>query len=75
MVDAGDTDDEEVQFVLSMLMRKNKNFQKAAMMTALNLQHIGSKPLSELGFKFANEVRNNLKLFSVDKQADTDESA
>ncbi len=72
MVEAGDTDEEEAMFVLSMLMRKNKNFQKAAMMSALNLQHIGSKPLSETGFKFANEIRTNMKLFSIDKQEDTD---
>ncbi len=74
MIDAGDTNEEEAMFVLSMLMRKNKDFQKAAMMTALNLQHIGSNPLTDTAFKFANEIRTNMKLFSIDKQQDTDES-
>ncbi len=73
MINAGDTDEEQAMFVLSMLMRKNKDFQKAAMMTALNLQHIGNKPLSDTGFKFANEIRTNMKLFTVDKLEDKKE--
>jgi hypothetical protein len=54
MIDAGDTDEEEAMFVLSMLMRKNKDFQKSALLTALNLQHIGNKSLTETAVKFAN---------------------
>jgi hypothetical protein len=68
MIDAGDTNQEHAMFVLSLLMRKHKDFQKAGMMTSLNLQNIGSKALSEIGFNFANEIRNNMKLYSVEKR-------
>jgi len=72
MIDNGEADQEEALFVLSMLVRKHKQFQKAGMMTALNLQAIGSKALSDIGFDFANQVRNNIKLHAIDKEEDPD---
>jgi hypothetical protein len=62
MIDYDEINEAEALFVLSMLMRKNKNFQKAGMMAALNLSSLDESELKPIGFKYANEIRKNLKL-------------
>jgi hypothetical protein len=58
---------EEALFVLSLMMRKHHDFQKAASMVALNLASLGSAPFKAIGFQFANEMRKNMKLPSVNE--------
>lgn len=53
---------EHALFILSLMMRKCANFQKSAMMTALNLDSIGKNVLSPIGLQFIIDVRNNLNL-------------
>ena len=50
----------------SVLSRKNPTFNKAAMMTALNLSTIDRKLIKEIGFKHANEMRCGLQMLPVD---------
>ena len=66
MLDAEEMNEEEALFVLSMLMRKNKNFQKAGMMAALNLPGLDKETLKPIGLLYANEVRKILNLAPVD---------
>lgn len=64
--DSGEISEEEALFVLSLMMRKHKNFQKAASIVSLNLASLGPRPFKPLGFQFANQMRANLKLSPVD---------
>lgn len=66
MLDTEEMSEAEALFVLSMLMRKNKNFQKAGMMAALNLPGLDKDTLKPIGLLYANEVRKNLNLALVD---------
>ena len=64
-------DDEELSienalYLLSILAKKKADFQKSAMMTALNLTTIDRKLISGIGFKYANEMRANLQMLPVD---------
>ncbi len=59
---------DEALFLLSMLARKNKDFQKAAMMAALSLAKLDLKLFSAIGVQFANEIRTNLKLIPVEEK-------
>jgi hypothetical protein len=68
MIDAEEISEAEALFVLSMLMRKHKNFQKAGMMVALNLPELDKNDLKPVGLKYANEVRKNLKLAPMDEK-------
>lgn len=65
MLDNQEITEEEALFVLSLMMRKHLDFQKAASMTALSLPQIGSEPLTKIGFLFANEMRKSLKMERV----------
>ena len=67
MIDDQLLSEENALFLLSILARKNASFQKAAMMAALNLASIGSKHLSAIGFKHANNMRSNLQMLPVDE--------
>ena len=60
--------EEEVMFVLSLLVRKNKNFQKASMATALSLHKLDFSYFSPIGISFANEVRKNTNFAPVDRK-------
>ncbi|MGR9099826.1 MAG: hypothetical protein ACU826_04590, partial [Gammaproteobacteria bacterium] len=62
---AGQISEEEALFVLSLLMRKCKNFQKAGMMASLSLSTIGKGALKPVGLRYANEMRANMKLMPV----------
>ena len=74
MIDNKEFTEEEALFVLSLMMRKHSDFQKAASMTALNLAQLGSEPFKPIGFLFANEMRKNMKKevvkAKVEKQAE-----
>jgi len=64
-------DDEEISednalYLLSVLARKSSSFQKAATMTALNLQQIDKAAIRAVGFKFANNLRCNLQMLPID---------
>ena len=62
MLESQEMTEDEALFIFSLLMRKQANFQKAAMMTALSLESISKGVLSPIGAKFILEVRNNLNL-------------
>lgn len=66
MIDEQTIDEDKALFVLSLLVRKYPRFQKAAMMTALNLATIDRAITTPIGFKFANGLRCNLKLLPID---------
>lgn len=66
MIDEQEISEEQAIFLLSILARKSSPFQKAAMMTALNLAKIDKKLFSAVGFKYANELRCSLQLLPVD---------
>lgn len=63
-------DDEQISednalYLLSILARKSADFQKAAMMVALNLVTININLIPAIGFKHANEMRCNLQMLPV----------
>jgi hypothetical protein len=62
MINSGEISKEDALFIFSMLMRKFSRFQKAASMTAMNLDYIGRKVMSPTGVHFAVEARRNLNL-------------
>lgn len=64
-IEAEQINTDEALFVLSLLARKNKDFQKAAMIAALSLAKLDPKLLSPIGVQFANEIRANMKLSPV----------
>ncbi|NOR80791.1 MAG: hypothetical protein GQ529_08160 [Methyloprofundus sp.] len=65
MISSKEMTDEGALLVLSVMMRKCSDFQKAAMMTALSLNTIEKNILSPIGLTFILEVRNNLNLPST----------
>lgn len=71
MIDEQEISEDHAIFLLSILVRKSPPFQKAAMMTALNLPNIDKKLLKPVGFKYANEFRCGLQLFPVDEDNST----
>lgn len=66
-IDKQEISEENALYLLSVLSRKNPIFQKAAMMTALNLATIDRKLIQAVGFKHANEMRCSLQMFPVDE--------
>lgn len=66
MIDAQEISEEQALYLLSILARKCAPFQKAMMMTALNLANIDRCLLRPVGFKYANEFRCSLQLLPVD---------
>ena len=65
MISNEEMTDEGALLILSVMMRKCSDFQKAAMMTALSLHTIGKNILSPIGLSFVLEVRKNLNLPST----------
>lgn len=69
MIDAGDISEDNALFLLSMLVRKDKSFQKAAMTASLRLADIDRKIISSVGFTYANNMRCNLQMHPVDNNS------
>jgi len=67
MLDDQEISVENALYLLSIMARKKADFQKSAMMTALNLTNIDSKLIPAIGFKYANEMRCNLQMLPVDE--------
>ena len=65
MITNGEITDESALLVLSIMMRKCSDFQKAATMTALSLNSIEKNIIPPIGLKFIFEVRKNLSLPST----------
>lgn len=65
-IDDKELSEENMLFLLSTMVRKNKSFQKAAMTAALNLASIDRKLIPPVGFKYANNMRCNLQLTPLD---------
>ena len=65
MITNAEMTDESALLILSVMMRKCSDFQKAAMMTALSLNAIEKNILSPIGLTFILEVRKNLSLPST----------
>ncbi|RLA26123.1 MAG: hypothetical protein DRQ62_00540 [Gammaproteobacteria bacterium] len=65
MIDNAEINDEGALYILSIMMRKCSDFNKAAMMTALSLKTVGKNVLSPIGLKFILDVRKNLGLPST----------
>lgn len=65
MISNEEMTNEGALLILSVMMRKCSDFQKAAMMTALSLNTIGKNILSPIGLTFVLEVRKNLNLPST----------
>ncbi len=70
MISSEEITDEGALLILSIMMRKCSDFQKAAMMTALSLNTIGKNVLSPIGLKFILEIRRNLNLGSTHHSAE-----
>ncbi|RLA16253.1 MAG: hypothetical protein DRQ62_16465 [Gammaproteobacteria bacterium] len=62
MLSTEEISEDQALFILSLLMRKCADFQKAATMTALGLNSMGKGVLSPIGLKFILEIRKNLSL-------------
>ncbi len=62
MISNQEMTEESALYVLSVMMRKCSDFQKAATMTGLSLKSIGKDIISPIGLKFIIEVRKNLNL-------------
>ncbi len=66
MIDNGEISEEEAIFIFSLLMRKHRDFQKAAMMAALNLAKLDKEMIKPIDLKYLNEIRKHLKHAPVD---------
>lgn len=66
LVDSGEISKDEILFLLAMLNRKKKDFQKASLIAALSLPKLTPELLAPIGFKYANDIRVNMKLSPVD---------
>lgn len=69
LIDDEEVTEEEALFMLSILSRKHAAFQKAVMMTALNLAKIDKKALTPIGFHYVNEFRTSLQMTPVDRDS------
>ncbi len=70
MIDEEMVSEDDGLYLLSVMVRKCTRFQKAAMMTALNLETIDRKLVSTIGFKYSNDFRCSLRLYPVDDEED-----
>jgi hypothetical protein len=66
MIDGEEISEDQALYLLSILVRKYSRFQKASMMTALNLSAIKRKKISSVGLKYANDFRCSMKMMPVD---------
>jgi len=66
MIDQQDVSEDNALYLLSILTKKTADFQKSAMMAAMNLGTIDRKLIPAVGFRYANEMRANLQLLPVD---------
>ncbi|KAF3980702.1 MAG: hypothetical protein HFP76_00710 [Methylococcales symbiont of Iophon sp. n. MRB-2018] len=71
MVDKDEVSENDGLYLLSVLARKCSRFQKAAMMTALNLTTIDRSLVSDIGFKYSNDFRCSLRMYPVDDKKDS----
>ena len=65
LIDSKQSNEGEILFVLSLMVRKKKAFHKMAMMAALSLPKLEADLLTPIGFKYANDVRVNMQLSPV----------
>jgi hypothetical protein len=75
MVDKEDVSEDDGLYLLSVLVRKCSRFQKAAMMTALNLTSIDRSLVSDIGFRYSNDFRCSLRMYPVDDEKDKSEAS
>lgn len=79
MISNQEITEESALYILSIMMRKVSNFQKAATMTAFSLKGIGKNAISPIGLQFVLEVRKNLNLpathHSPESPANTDKKS
>ncbi|MEE9398604.1 MAG: hypothetical protein V3V31_16520 [Methylococcales bacterium] len=68
MIDAEEITEDEALMLLSLLVRKNKDFQKSGMMTALNLADISAGVMKPIGVKYANSLRAQLKMAPIEQK-------
>ncbi len=66
MIDDGDISVDNALYLISVLVRKSADFRKAAMTAALDLASIDKKIISDIGFKYANNMRCNMQLMPAD---------
>lgn len=66
MIDKQDISEDNALFLISVMTKKTADFQKAAMMAAMNLGGINRKHLPDVGFKYANQMRANLQMLPID---------
>ncbi len=69
LLDSGEISENEILFLLSMMNRKKKDFQKASLIAALSLPKLKPEILPPIGFKYANDIRVNMKLSPVDDES------
>ncbi len=74
MLDDGQLSEENCLYLLSVLARKCGDFQKSAVMAALNLTAFNQGQISDIGFKYANDMRCNLQMIPVDNPNHTTEA-
>lgn len=58
---------EQALFLLSILVRKSADFQKATMMTALNLANFKKDQINEIGMTHANEFRAHIQMLPIEE--------
>ena len=68
LIDSNQSNDDEILFVFSLMVRKKKDFHKMAMMAALCLPKMATGLLTPIGFKYANDVRANMQLGPVNHE-------
>lgn len=66
MIDNEEISEDNALYLLSVLTRKNSDFQKSAMMVALNLPKMDRTALRTIGFTYANNMRCNMQMMPVD---------
>ncbi len=74
LLDDKQLSEENCLYLLSVLARKCGDFQKSAVMAALNLSAFKPGQISVIGFKYANDMRCNLQMMPVDTPKHTTEA-
>jgi hypothetical protein len=70
MIDAEEITEDEALFILSLMAKKSHSFRKATTMTILSLETLNKGTIKTVGFKYANEMRCNMRLPPVDESAE-----
>ncbi len=66
LIDNKDVSEDNALYLLSIMTKKNADFQKSAMMAAMHLATVNRKIVPAVGFRYANEMRANLQLLPID---------